>query len=524
MALYWKILAPLAVVWLAVAASVHWLWAPRAIAQEEMQYRDRVAGALERLSRDLAPLLKEGREAGAAPLLDDALRANPSWTALELKDRAGQSVRRPGSDQGRTAPAADERAFEQPVIDGAVVLGWLTAHVDLGPGFRAIRAGQREVTVLLLAGLVVALAVAAFALRSAVAGPLERIASAAGLLAAGGTAALPATERRDPVGRLAASVARLGDALAAGRRETEHEIERRRAAEDRLRESEERYTLAVRGADDGLWEWDLGTDHVYYSPRWKSMLGYTEDEIGDRVEEWRGRIHPGDLEATLAALQGHLDGATARFENDHRLRHKNGRYRWVLARGATLRTAGGKPYRLVGLNTDITARKRAEEVLVSLAEGLAAARGDEFFRSLVQNFARVLGVKYAFIAECANFPTTRVRKLASWKNGAWAETNEFDLTGTPCHETVSLGRVCVYKRDVGVVYPREVGFESYLGIPIFDSEGRVIGHLACYHTEPMQEDLPVQSIFSLFAVRAGVEMERRALEQRLRTVQARSVG
>lgn len=75
-----------------------------------------------------------------------------------------------------------------------------------------------------------------------------------------------------------------------------------------------------------------------------------------------------------------------------------------------------------------------------------------------------------------------------------------------------------------MIYPREVGFESYLGIPIFDSAGGVIGHLACYHTEPMQEDLPVQSIFTLFAVRAGVEMERRALEQRLRTVQARSVG
>jgi PAS domain S-box-containing protein len=524
MALHWKILAPLAVVWLVMAGCVHWLWAPRAIAQEEMQYRDRVAGSLERLTRELATLLKEGRDAAVAPLLDEALRANPSWTALELRERGGQAVRRADAVQGRGAPAADERGFEQPVIDGAVVLGWLTARVDLGPGFGAIRAGRREVTVLLLAGLAVALAVTAFAVRLVVARPLERLANAAGMLATDGTARLPEAGRGDEVGRLAASVARLGDALAERSRETARELERRRAAEERLRESEERYTLAVRGADDGLWEWDLGSGHVYYSPRWKSMLGYTEDEIGDSVEEWRDRIHPEDREPTLAALQAHLDGATARFENDHRLRHKSGRYRWVLARGATLRTAAGKPYRLVGLNTDITARKRAEEVLVSLAEGLALARGDEFFRSLVRNFARVLGVRYAFIAECANFPTTRVRKLASWKNDAWAEANEFDLAGTPCQETVSLGRVCVYTRDVGVIYPREVGFESYLGIPIFDSVGSVIGHLACYHTEPMQEDLPVQSIFSLFAVRAGVEMERRALEQRLQAVQARFLG
>ena len=520
MALYWKILAPLAVVWLILAGCVHWLWAPRAIAQGEMQYRDHVAGSLERLTRDLAPLLKEGREAAVAPLLDQALRANPSWTALELLDRSGQSVRRSDAVHGRGAPAADERGFEQPVIDGAVVLGWLTARVDLGPGFAAIRAGQREVIALLVAVLAVAVAATGFAVRFFVARPLERLANAAGMMAEGGTARLPDAVRHDALGRLSANVVRLGDALGVRDRAIERERERVRATEERLRESEERYTLAVRGADDGLWEWDLGSDHVYYSPRWKSMLGYTEDEVGDSVEEWRDRIHPEDRESTLAALQAHLDGVTARFENDHRLRHKNGRYRWVLARGATLRSVAGKPYRLVGLNTDITARKRAEEVLVSLAEGLALARGDEFFRSLVRNFARVLGVKYAFIAECANFPTTRVRQLAAWKNDARDEVFEFDLAGTPCHETVSLGRVCVYTRDVGIIYPREVGFESYLGIPIFDSSGSVIGHLACYHTEPMQEDLPVQSIFSLFAVRAGVEMERRTLEHKLERLQA----
>jgi PAS domain S-box-containing protein len=521
MALYWRILAPLAVVWLILAGCVHWLWAPRAIALEEMQYRDRVAGSLERLTRDLAPLLKEGREAAVVPLLEVALRTNPSWTALELRDRAGQSVRRAVAVQGHATPVRNEREFEQPITDGAVVLGWLAARVDLGPGFGALPAGQRQVTVLLLAGLAVALAVAGFALRLFVTRPLERLANAAQVLAAGGTASLPAAGG-DAIGRLSASVGHLGEALAERSRETERELEHRRVTEERLRESEERYRLALRGADDGLWEWDLVGNRVYYSPRWKSMLGYTEDEIGDTVEEWRDRIHPEDLEPTLAALQAHLDGATARFENDHRLRHKSGRYRWVLARAATLRTAAGKPYRLVGLNTDITARKRAEEVVVSLAEGLALARGDEFFRSLVRNFARVLGVSYAFIAECANFPTTRVRQLAAWKNDARDEVFEFDLAGTPCHETISLGRVCVYTRDVGIIYPREAGFESYLGIPIFDSADNVIGHLACYHTEPMQEDLPVQSIFSLFAVRAGVEMERRALEQRLQTAQARA--
>ncbi|MET0917248.1 MAG: PAS domain-containing protein [Burkholderiales bacterium] len=520
MALHWKILAPLAVVWLLMAAYLHWYWVPRAVAQKEMQYHDAVAGSLQRLAQEVGPLVKAGRSADADILLQHALRADPSWTVVELRDQVGKSTRRLDGVARTDAAAAEERSFEQPVTDGAAVLGWVAARVDLAPGLASIRAAQREIYLLLLVGLAIALAATGIATRLLVGRPLERLAASVKSLADGGSEPLPDAGRGDEVGRVSASLAEVRDAMGRRSRELERELERRRQVEERLHESEERYVLAVRGADDGLWEWDLRSGKVHYSPRWKSMLGYTEDEIGDDVGEWRSRIHPDDLQPTMTAVQAHLDGTVERFENDHRLRHKNGRYRWVLARGATLRSASGKPYRLVGLNTDITARKRAEEVLLSLAEGLASVRGDEFFRALVRNFARVLGVKYAFIAECVDYPTTRVRKLASWKNDAWAEANEFDLAGTPCHETIELGRVCVYSRNVGLIYPREVGWESYLGIPIFDSAGTVMGHLACYDSEPAQDDLPVQSIFSLFAVRAGVEMERRALEQRLQALTA----
>lgn len=524
MALHWKIVAPLGVLWLLMAALLHWVWGPYAMAQQELQTHDAVSRSLQRLAQEIAPLMKAGRDADAAAALEQALRAEPNWTAVELRDQTGNSILRLEGAARDAAPTLEERSFEQPITDGAAVLGWVGARVDVAPALSSTHATQREVNLLLLAALAAVLAIAGVATRFFVGRPLERLALAAGSLADGGGEPLPDTRRNDEVGRVSTRLAEIRDALGQRSRDLEREVERRRQLEERLHESEERYVLAVRGADDGLWEWNLRNGKVYYSPRWKSMLGYTEDEIGDDVAEWRDRIHPDDLEPTMRAVQAHLDGSAQRFEHDHRLRHKNGRYRWVLARGATLHSATGKPYRLVGLNTDITARKRAEEVLLAIAEGLASARGDEFFRALVRNFARVLGVQYAFIAECIDHPTTRVRKLASWKNDAWAEANEFDLAGTPCHETVNLGRVCVYSRDVGVIYPREVGWESYLGIPIFDSAGNVLGHLACYDSQPAQEDLPVQSIFSLFAVRAGVEMERRALEQRLNTLAAGAQG
>jgi PAS domain S-box-containing protein len=128
-----------------------------------------------------------------------------------------------------------------------------------------------------------------------------------------------------------------------------------------LKEREERFALVMQGTNDGIWDWNLLTDEVYYSPRWKNMLGLKEDEISNHFEEWRHRVHPDDLEHALATIQNHLQSDAELYELEHRLRHNDGTYRWILARGFTLRDELGKPYRLAGSHTDITARKQAEE-------------------------------------------------------------------------------------------------------------------------------------------------------------------
>jgi PAS domain S-box-containing protein len=128
-------------------------------------------------------------------------------------------------------------------------------------------------------------------------------------------------------------------------------------------ESEQRFNLAIQGATDGLWDWNLRSNWAYFSPRWKSMLGYEDHELANLFEEWRSRIHPEDLERVMAALNDHLDGKTPVYEIEFRMRHKDGSYRWILARGATVRDADGKPVRMAGSHTDITRRKRTEEAL-----------------------------------------------------------------------------------------------------------------------------------------------------------------
>jgi diguanylate cyclase (GGDEF)-like protein/PAS domain S-box-containing protein len=130
-----------------------------------------------------------------------------------------------------------------------------------------------------------------------------------------------------------------------------------------LRESEERYALSARGANDGLWVWDLRTNTVYYSPRWKSMLGEKEEDVGDAPEEWFSRVHPDDLQLLQAAIASHRDGISSHIEIEHRMRCRDGSWRWMLSRGLAVRDSDGNAMRIAGSQTDITERKLAVERL-----------------------------------------------------------------------------------------------------------------------------------------------------------------
>lgn len=131
----------------------------------------------------------------------------------------------------------------------------------------------------------------------------------------------------------------------------------------KLRESEERYALAVRAANDGIWDWNLKTNEIYYSIRWKEMLGYKENEIGTDPNEWFKLVHPGDQKQVQAELVSHLKGLTSHFKCEYRIRHSNGTYLWALSRGLAVRDTKGTVYRMAGSQSDITARKMAEERL-----------------------------------------------------------------------------------------------------------------------------------------------------------------
>jgi len=141
------------------------------------------------------------------------------------------------------------------------------------------------------------------------------------------------------------------------------EISYRQHVEASLRASEERWQLALRGNNDGIWDWDVKTAQVFFSNRWKEMLGYEEHEIGTHLQEWQQRVHPDDLAPTQAAIANHLARTTPFYISEHRIRCKDGSYKWILDRGQALWDEAGHAVRMVSSHTDITERKQAEIAL-----------------------------------------------------------------------------------------------------------------------------------------------------------------
>jgi diguanylate cyclase (GGDEF)-like protein/PAS domain S-box-containing protein len=144
-----------------------------------------------------------------------------------------------------------------------------------------------------------------------------------------------------------------------------------REREAQLKDSEYRWRFAIEGSGDGLWDWDLTDNSVFFSAQWKAMLGFSVEEINNSLEEWEQRVHPEDKTATLAAIQDYLDGNSPDYVNEHRMRCKDGSWKWILDRGVVVsRAEDGHPLRMIGTHTDISLRKELETAREELLQRL----------------------------------------------------------------------------------------------------------------------------------------------------------
>ncbi|YAF95132.1 MAG: GAF domain-containing protein [Nodularia sp. CChRGM 3473] len=196
-----------------------------------------------------------------------------------------------------------------------------------------------------------------------------------------------------------------------------------------LRQSEERWQLALHGNNDGIWDWNVQTNEVFYSTRWKEMLGYADHEISNHWDEWQKRVHADDLDYVLQAFDDHFAKKTPFYVTEHRLLCKDGTYKWILDRGQALWDEAGNVVRMVGSHTDITDRKRAEaelkrqnrrsqlfaEITLKIRESLQL---DEILQTTVDEVQKLL-------------QADRVLIFQLWADGSGTVVQEAVLPGWP---------------------------------------------------------------------------------------------
>lgn len=150
------------------------------------------------------------------------------------------------------------------------------------------------------------------------------------------------------------------------------DITKQKNEELQIKQLQEQMELAIEGSNDGIWDWNILTDELYISPRWKQMLGYEDHELKNHVSSFINLIYEADAEKITQYIQLYLKGNISKYEIDFRMKHKEGGYRWIFAKGAALRDSEGKPYRMAGSHTDITNLKNQQETLIQEQKFLEA--------------------------------------------------------------------------------------------------------------------------------------------------------
>lgn len=228
----------------------------------------------------------------------------------------------------------------------------------------------------------------------------------------------------------------------------------------------ERLDYALRGSSDGLWDWNLDTNEIYFSPRWKEMLGYGDDEVPNELEEWSKRVHPDDLAQALEDIKNSIENAELPYSNIHRLRHKEGHWVWILDRGNTFTNKHSKTLRMIGYHTDISKIKAYEEELKHKDELMIAQSRHAAMGEMISMIAHQWRQPISTISMCAN------NILADVALGTIADQTLLELSEHILKQTSELSKTI---DDFRNFFKPEKMAESMSVQEIFDDVMGVIG-------------------------------------------------
>jgi formate hydrogenlyase transcriptional activator len=299
--------------------------------------------------------------------------------------------------------------------------------------------------------------------------------------------------------------------LALSRDITEH-----KKNESALRQAIQFNQEIMEGAAEGIIVYDPELRYQLWNPFMARLTGKRAEEVlGKVATDVFPRLISSGIEAALKrALQGEVVQVPDALIPKH---SAEGQDVWESCSFAPHRDAQGRIVGIIGLVRNVTERHSAEETFRSIVVGTAAVTGDDFFASLVRHMAAAFRFRYAFIASCDD--QRRAKTLAFWDADQFGKNFEFDIADTPCMKVLQ-GEVCHYEKRIQILFPLDKGLEdwhieSYLGVPMLDGMGCVIGHIAALDDKPMKRDPRAIDVLKIFAARAAAELKRQRAEAQL---------
>lgn len=275
-------------------------------------------------------------------------------------------------------------------------------------------------------------------------------------------------------------------------------------------EGEDIFRRTIESTSDLIAVLDLEGRRIYNNPAYSDLLD--EPDTLEGTSSFVD-IHPDDREEVRNVFRETVaTGIGQRLE--YRLVDRNGTIRYIESQGSVIRDADGNPDRIVIISRDISDRRMSGEFMRQVQEEIARNRGDEFFPGLVRALAEGLGVKYALVSECTDRRRERVRALAYWADGGPAPVFEYDVANTTCERVIKEAKTIYFATDIQKLFPDEQALAamdacSYMGTPLIDAGGGVIGHLFIIHDIPLPNPDVARLILTVTAARAASELEHR---------------
>lgn len=309
----------------------------------------------------------------------------------------------------------------------------------------------------------------------------------------------------------------------------------RAEAETALRESEDRFRAAVQGANEGIWDWNLKTNGVYFSPRWKAMLGYEDHEIAPAYGEWESRLHPDDRDGTLATLNRCLTGKAERYDVEFRLRKKNGDYCWIHACGSLRYGPDGCPVRMVGSHEDITERRQEEALQKAEKQALELVAKGSTLTDVLLFICRAVETQTMPMLCSIMLVAEDGLHLSLIAGPSFPEEYNRAISRIPIGPTVgSCGSAAYFRKPViasnietdplwkdYASAAARYGLRACWSLPILGPTDKLLGTLAVYHREPRAPQPTDLKILARASSIAALAIEHAKMTEALRESEAR---